>query len=73
MTITILSTRRAFPSFDLSQDSGLITAFVAITVAGPPRDCTGVPCHLEPLTDRNENYNLNQYLSRSFFEISFSG
>jgi hypothetical protein len=45
----------------------LFTAFVAITVAGPPRDYTGVPCHLEPLTDREENYNVKENLSRTFF------
>ena len=61
------------PPSSLLYGSGLFTAFVAITVAGPPRDCTGVPCHLEPRTDRDGNYNLNQYLSRTFFEISFGG
>jgi hypothetical protein len=61
------------PTSSLFPDSGLITAFVAITVAGPPRDCTGVPCHLEPLTDRDKNYNVNENLSRTFFEISVRG
>jgi len=63
----------AAPSRQPEADSGLIAAFVAITVAGPPRVCTGVPCHLEPRTDRDNNYNVIKNLSRTFFEISFGG
>ena len=51
----------------LFQDSGSITAFVAITVAGPPRDFTGVPWHLEPRTDRDKKYNVKENLSRTFY------
>jgi hypothetical protein len=37
------STRRAFPPLTFVQDSGLIAAFVAVTVAGPRRIYTGLP------------------------------
>ena len=57
-------TRRAFPSFDRTQDSGLVAAFVAITVAGPRRIFTGLPLNRGASNYGPDNYTLAGGVSR---------
>src|SRR5215510_10520190 len=54
----------AAPSHPNFQGSGLIAAFVAITVAGPRRLCTGLPFEPRAVTCERAKYNERVILSR---------